>query len=146
MFGLRKELPSSVLKGNEEEFFWRVSILAEKELLSREMKERFLLRKVSKTPILGGVTWNVGLKTHDEEYGQLPRIPAVSLCFAYALPRSGMSRLKIQAGPLSFDLPVFNEPRQIAFELHRTDVKGLIDDLNDILQKLDELEGEAHHA
>ncbi len=141
MTGLKRELPLSVLTGKEDEFLWRVNALAEKNLVSREMKERFLLRKISKGPVLGNLTWDVGLKTHDEEYGALPNIPVAHLCFAYALPRTGMSRLKIKAGPLSFDLPVVNEPGQLAFEVHRTEVKGLIDDLNKVLEKLKELEG-----
>lgn len=140
MVGLRRELPVSVLKGKEDEFLWRVSALAQKNLLSREMKERFLLRKVSKGPVLGDLTWDISLKTHDEEYGALPSIPVAHVCFAYALPRTGMSRLKIKAGPLSFDLPVINEPGQLAFELHKTEIKSLIDDLNRVLEKLGELE------
>ena len=141
MTGLRKELPSVPLRSREAEFLWRLSQLAEKNLLSREMKERFLLHKISKGPVFGDFTWDVGLKTYDEECGALPSIPVARLCFAYALPRTGMSRLKIKAGPLSLDLPVINEPRQLAFELHRTEVKSLIDGLNKVLEKLGELEG-----
>lgn len=137
--GVRKEIPSEILKKvGIDEFLWRFHQV-EKELLPPALRERAVFKRTTQGFTLQNVNWQVVLKKHDQARGKLSDIPCGCLCISYDCPRANPPTIKFGAKGVSMELPTVADPKQLTLELHQTDVEELIEtltDLRDNLQKV----------
>ncbi|MBI5235237.1 MAG: hypothetical protein HY886_03190 [Deltaproteobacteria bacterium] len=105
------------------------------ELITPPLKQRYLLRVVSKNDILDKLEWDIGYKSHDLEKGPIERLPFATLQFICN---------KSRTTPSAWMVGVFSDKEQksMTIDVHLEDLEQLIDDLSvlkDTLKK--ELKG-----
>jgi hypothetical protein len=140
--GLQEEVPARVLKKvGKDEFKWRLAQFIKRGVLPDKTKQVALLRKTTKGFVLGEIKWDIAIRTYDEEYGELPRIPVVRLLLKYTSPQTELSGFRVKSDNMSFELPVLVEPKRLDLELHKTEVKAVIECLQEVLERVEKLEG-----
>ena len=137
--GIRKEIPSEILKKvGIDEFLWRFQQV-EKVLLPPDIRERAAFKRTTQGFTLQNINWQVVLKKHDQLKGKLSDIPCGCLCISYNCPRTNPPTIRFGSKGVSMELPTVADPKQLTLELHQADVEELIEtltDLRDNLQKV----------
>lgn len=127
--GIRAEFPREVVKDvGLEELEWRLT-QAKEELIPPDLQERVKLRRTASAAVLDEMTWQIGLKKHDEVEGDLEGIPFATLSIRYCDPQSAKESLILKSEEVSFGITLRSSPRQLALELHEADVAELVDKL-----------------
>lgn len=112
-------------KGVREEFDKKIDIV-KKKLITSNMRQRSLLRGISKNNILDEIKWDIGIKCHDLEKGSIEKLQFATLQFvcntgsAKGLPDGIFS---VIFGPNR------TEKKTLTIDIHLEDLEQLIDDL-----------------
>lgn len=128
--GIKREFPERALKATKErELVWRLEEI-KKTLVPANLKERVMLRQTSKGSILDRITWELGIKKHDEVKGALDGIPYANLCISYASPFTSGVAFRVRSEEGSLEVPMVSEPKQLNLELHEADIEEMLKILN----------------
>ena len=134
--GIKREFPDRVLKTTgERELVWRLEKIRA-ALVPANLKERVMLRRTSKGSILDCITWELGIKKHDEVKGPLDGITYANLCISYASPFTSGVAFRVRSEEGSLEVPMVSEPKQLNLELHESDVEEMIKILTLVRDKL----------
>lgn len=124
--GIKREFPDRVLKELEtHELKWRLEKVREM-LVPSNLKERVMLRRTTKGLILDRITWELGIKKHDQVKGPLDEIPYANLVISYASPLTNGPAFRARTKEASLEIPMISEPKQLNLELHEADVEEMI--------------------
>lgn len=107
---------------------------AVKALLSKNMKERLLLRKASPSYVVESLRWNSSTYHLDTEKKEKTDVPYISLEITFTKPRSGRV-LMVLPSERSVSMKRTDDLK-INLELHQDDIKDLIKKFNKILEQM----------
>lgn len=102
-----------------EEFDKKIK-LVEQGLITPQLKQRTLLKEISKNDILDEFKWDIGYKCHDLEKGSLEHLQFATLKF---ICNKGMLRPRFFHGNSDREL------KTLTIDMHLEDLEQLIDDL-----------------
>jgi len=135
--GIENNIPSTILKDvGMDEFLWRLEEIEKVINVPKALKQDSIFKKTTKGLTLKEIKWETNNKTFDEELGQLDNCKYATLSIMYSQLGIEENSAKFLGGGFSIQLPTIAEPKQITLELQKKDVTKLIDNLNQILDKL----------
>ncbi|MCK4786567.1 MAG: hypothetical protein KAV87_22600 [Desulfobacteraceae bacterium] len=137
--GIQITIPSAILEQvGIDEFLWRLGEV-KKELVPADLRDRATFRRTTQGLVLENMTWQLGIKKHDQVKGELSDIPYASLSIVYAAPQTNVSSVRLKAKGMSMEFPTLREPKQLMLELHQADVEQMIETLTDLRDNLEKL-------
>lgn len=135
--GIENNIPSTILKDvGIDKFLWRLKEIEKVIKVPKALKQDSIFKKTTKGLTLKEIKWETNNKTFDEELGQLDNCKYATLSIMYSQLGIEVNSAKFLGGGFSIQLPTVAGPKQITLELQKKDVTKLIDNLQQILDKL----------
>jgi hypothetical protein len=135
--GIENNIPSTILKDvGTDEFLWRLEEIEKVINVPKALKQDSIFKKTTKGRILKAIKWETNNKTFDEEFGQIENCKYATLSIMYSQPGIEVPSSRLLGEGVSIQVPTLPEPKQITLELQKTDITKLIDNLQQIIDKL----------
>ena len=135
--GIEDNIPSSIIKDvGIDEFYWRLDEVEKLIKVSKVQKQDFLFLNTSKGVTLKDIEWEIVNKAYDSRFGKISNLNYATLAILYSEPENVTKDARLVGPSFSIHLPVVREPKQLKLDLQKKDISKLIEELQQILERM----------